>query len=182
MAVHTNGLDPQALGPPQGGLNRLWSVPREHDPPLRDRRVDIPLLAQHFVDELRGRFRKDVSGLTREALECLVEAPWPGNVRELRNAIEHALVLVHGERIGLLDLPAEVRSAREGLRTSATPAPTPSSPFPHLTPEQAAERATILSTLERTRWNRTLAAELLGTSRMTLWKKLKKYGLADASE
>jgi DNA-binding NtrC family response regulator len=151
-------------------------------PPLRDRRVDIPLLAQHFVDELAPRFRKDVRGLTREALECLVEAPWPGNVRELRNAIEHALVLVHGERIGLLDLPAEIRAARDGLRTSATPAPTQGSPVLGLTPEQAAERATILSTLERTRWNRTLAAELLGTSRMTLWKKLKKYGLADAGD
>ncbi len=149
-------------------------------PPLRDRRVDIPLLAQHFVDELRSRFRKDVRGLTRDALECLVEAPWPGNVRELRNAIEHALVLVHGERIGLIDLPAEVRAAREGLGSIAPSTAPAGTPLPGLTAEQAAERATILSTLERTRWNRTLAAELLGTSRMTLWKKLKKYGLADA--
>jgi PAS domain S-box-containing protein len=149
-------------------------------PPLRDRRVDIPLLAQHFVDELRSRFRKDVRGLTRDALECLVEAPWPGNVRELRNAIEHALVLVHGERIGLIDLPAEVRAAREGLSSIAPSTAPAGTPLPGLTAEQAAERATILSTLERTRWNRTRAAELLGTSRMTLWKKLKKYGLADA--
>ena len=149
-------------------------------PPLRDRRVDIPLLAQHFVDELRSRFRKDVRGLTRDALECLVEAPWPGNVRELRNAIEHALVLVHGERIGLIDLPAEVRAAREGLGSIAPSTAPAGTPLPGLTAEQAAERATILSTLERTRWNRTFAAELLGTSRMTLWKKLKKYGLADA--
>jgi DNA-binding NtrC family response regulator len=148
-------------------------------PPLRERRLDIPLLAQHFVDELAPRYRKSVKGLTREALECLVEAPWPGNVRELRNAIEHAMVVAHGEYLGLVDLPAELRAARDRARgtaeSSARPAP------PGLTPEQSAERASILATLERTRWNRTLAAELLGISRMTLWSKLKKYDLAAPS-
>jgi PAS domain S-box-containing protein len=154
-------------------------------PPLRDRRVDIPLLAQHFIDELSPRYRPGVLGLTRDALECLVEAPWPGNVRELRNALEHALVVVHGERIGLVDLPAEIREARDALRSPATasvPVADVRSGLPQLTPEQTAERASILSTLDRTRWNRTLAAELLGISRMTLWKKLKKYGLSDALE
>ncbi len=91
---------------------RVFEIVRS---PLRVRRVDIPLLAQHFVDELRSRLRKDVRGVTRDALECLVEAPRPGNVRELRNAIEHALVLMRGGRIGLIDLPVTVRAARESL-------------------------------------------------------------------
>ncbi|MCC7015462.1 MAG: sigma 54-interacting transcriptional regulator [Planctomycetes bacterium] len=138
-------------------------------PPLRERRLDIPLLAQHFVDELAPKYKKSVRGLTREALECLVEAPWPGNVRELRNAIEHALVVVTGERVALIDLPTEVREARDLLRGERVPS--------NLPPAAVAERATIASALDRTRWNRTVTADLLGISRMTLWKKMKKYGL-----
>ncbi len=141
--------------------------------PLRERRVDIPLLAQHFIDELAPRHKKPVRGLTREALECLVEAPWPGNVRELRNAIEHALVLATSDKLTLLDLPGEVRDARDGASARFK--------GPALPPEQSAERASIVSTLARTRWNRTLAAQALGVSRMTLWKKMKRYGLIESS-
>jgi PAS domain S-box-containing protein len=142
-------------------------------PPLRERRLDIPLLVQHFIDELAPRYKKPVRAVTREALECLVEAPWPGNVRELRNAIEHALVLASGDKLTLLDLPNEVREARDGASARYSGPPLP--------PEQAAERASIVSTLERMRWNRTLAAQALGVSRMTLWKKMKRFGLlADA--
>jgi two-component system response regulator HydG len=140
-------------------------------PPLRERRVDVPLLVQHFVDELAPRYRT-ARGVTREALECLVEAPWPGNVRELRNAIEHALVLASGERIALADLPVEVREARD---TSA-----PRRSGPPLDPEQSADRASLLSVLDRARWNRTLAARMLGVSRMTLWKRMKRYGLIES--
>jgi PAS domain S-box-containing protein len=141
-------------------------------PPLRERRIDVPLLAERFVAELSRARGKPVKGLTREALECLVEAPWPGNVRELRNALEHAFVLVQGDRIGLLDLPEDVRAARERARGE---------PGPALEPGAEAERARIRRVLERTRWNRTLAAQLLGISRMTLWKRMKRYGLgADA--
>jgi len=142
-------------------------------PPLRERREDIPLLVKHFVDEFSAQYRHHVSGVARDALAKLMEYDWKGNVRELRNAVEHAFVTVQGDRIMLLDLPLEVRdyqptSGKENLSSRGDQ---------NLTGEQLEEKEQIIQALEETGGNKAAAARKLGVSRVTMWKKTKKYGI-----
>ncbi len=140
-------------------------------PPLRDRREDIPVLVHHFLGEFEEARRKRVRGVTREALAALQDYPWPGNVRELRNAIEHALVTVQGPLLELLDLPAEVRAWIPRRGNGAKPAGGGTA---------VDERARILDALAQNGGHRLRAAKALGINRITLWKKMRKYGLAGA--
>lgn len=138
-------------------------------PPLRERRDDIPLLVNYFVDELSRARGKTVKGIARDALQRMLDYPWPGNVRELKNAIEHALVIVGSDHIGLLDLPQELRFP-SGYWTKLRPESM-------LTPEEQAERRRIVDALQKTGGNRSAAARTLGFSRVTLWKKMRRLGL-----
>ena len=138
-------------------------------PPLRERREDIPLLADHFIKGLARAWQKPITGLTRDALQHLMAYTWPGNVRELRNSIEHAFVTVQGDRITLLDLPMEVRQPSGRLHRERLQ--------PYLSADDPAERQRILDALEQTGGNRTEAAKVLGYSRVTLWKKIKRQGI-----
>ena len=134
-------------------------------PPLRERKEDIPLLVDHFIRELCQTKNRAVDGIARDTLDVLIEYPWPGNVRQLRNAIEHACVTVTGDRLSFYDLPPEIRGSQSGSGPRAL----------DLTPEQLSERGRIVDALRQTGGNRTKAAELLGTSRVTLWKKISRY-------
>jgi PAS domain S-box-containing protein len=149
-------------------------------PPLRDRLSDIPLLVDQFIREMAVTYGRPVAGIARDALQCLMSHPWPGNVRQLRNAIEHAFVTVSSETISLFDLPPEIRA----VTTDAGPparrrrgATWLSAAAPELTPAQQQERQQIVEALGRTGGNRTEAARLLGTSRVTLWKKMRRYAI-----
>ncbi|QDU40196.1 Transcriptional regulatory protein ZraR [Maioricimonas rarisocia] len=144
-------------------------------PPLRERRDDIPLLVDHFIREMAAAQNKPVTGIARDAMQRMMDHDWPGNVRELRNAIEHAFVTVAGEMISLLDLPPEVRTA-QSPHTGRQAAAAPPEPRP-LTPQQEQERQRIIEALAETGGNRTEAARLLQTSRVTLWKKIRKYAI-----
>ncbi len=137
-------------------------------PPLRERTEDIPLLVDHFIDELCRKKGRSVDGIARDALQLMTDYHWPGNVRQLRNAIEHACVTVTGDRICYHDLPPELR-APHGRPSADLP--------PSLSAEEQAEREQIVAALKQTGGNRTKAAELLGTSRVTLWKKIGKYSI-----
>jgi DNA-binding NtrC family response regulator len=137
-------------------------------PPIRERRADIQLLVNHFMEENAKIFHREVNEIAQDALQRLQEYGWPGNVRELKNAIEHAFVTVAGNCITLWDLPLEVQ--RPSLKTSP---PSTSSSF--LDP---AEEIRIREALQQAHGNKTEAAKLLGVSRVTLWKKLKYLGPA----
>ena len=145
---------------------RLNVVPI-HLPPLRERKDDIPLLVEHFLEKLNKRLRRDVKRVSAEAMQCLLEYPWPGNVRELENAIEQALVKCRGEEILPQHLPANVcaDTSRQTLDLSA----------PDLL--DAAERQAILVALHEAGGKRAEAARRLGVSKVTLWRKMKKHGL-----
>jgi two-component system, NtrC family, response regulator AtoC len=145
-------------------------------PPLRDRREDIPLLAQAFLKEFADENGKPVGEFTADAMESLINHQWPGNVRELRTAIEHAVVLCRGSTITLRDLPANVRNPGSGLGAPATPATGAVLSAPGMTVEDA-ERALIVRALKECNGNRTLAAQKIGMSRRTLHRKLHKYHL-----
>jgi two-component system response regulator AtoC len=142
-------------------------------PPLRERAGDIPLLAKAFLKEFTAENDKNVNDFTPEALEALMNYAWPGNVRELRTAIEHAVVLTRGEKIGLRDLPPAMRAAAPGGGPARFLAQ------PDLTMAQA-EKQLILRALKECSGNRTEAARKLGMSRRTLHRKLHLYALEGA--
>ncbi len=142
-------------------------------PPLRERAGDVPALAQHFLERYRRELKRDLRGITPDALAALRRYAWPGNVRELENVIERATVLAEGPEIGVRDLPAELRDAglvdgvtREAARTY------------HAAVEEF-KRGLIASTLRRTGGNRTRAARLLGLQRTYLARLIRDLGLAD---
>ena len=144
---------------------RLAVIPI-HVPPLRERRDDVPLLAQHFLRRFARKMGKAVEGFTDEALERLMAYSWPGNVRQLENAIESAVALCRGRLIAWSDLPVRLREPR-------APEPAPE----RLQSLATLERTHILRTLEQVGWNRKRAAEILEISTTTLWRRLKEFGI-----
>jgi two-component system response regulator AtoC len=142
-------------------------------PPLRERRGDIPLLAQNFLRESAAENGKPVNEFTADALETLMNYRWPGNVRELRTAIEHAVVLCRGNTITLRDLPASVRASGAGPAAEGRLAPPPASDLSM----ETAEKDLIIRALKEAGGNRSEAAKKLGISRRTLHRKLHLYHL-----
>jgi len=138
-------------------------------PPLRRRREDIPLLAQHFLTMLAERNKKAIKGFTPNAMDLLIKTEWPGNVRQLMNAVERAVVLTRQEFIDRDDLsliPGEPVGAGAGNGS-----------HPAGQALEQVERQTVLATLEACTGNKSQAARRLGITRKTLHQKLKKYGV-----
>ncbi len=136
-------------------------------PPLRERREDIPLLAQHFVAKY-ARPGLPIEGIEEDALERLCEQDWPGNVRELENVIESALALAPGPRLRVVDLPRERPSHSAGV----------AAPGPRLPLSLAAyERAALERALSEVRGDAVAAARLLGVGRSTFYRKLARHGI-----
>jgi DNA-binding NtrC family response regulator len=139
-------------------------------PPLRDRKEDLPLLIQSFINEFNTRNQRSIAGVDHEAMRMLEHYQWPGNVRELRNVIERATILAPGPFIEATHLPPVV---------THEPGPAPEAQValgPGTTVEEA-ERRLIMMTLQHTRDNKTRAAEILGISLKTLHNKLNKLRL-----
>jgi len=138
-------------------------------PPLADRKGDIPLLVDHFVERFNHLTGRKIVGISREALATLMLYDWPGNVRELENAIEHAFVLCDGELIHLRHLPDRI-VPRGG--------PLPGAKGQTL---KAIEESAIRRALERNRWKRVRTAEELGIDKNTLRRKMKRFGITPPS-
>jgi len=141
-------------------------------PPLRERREDIPLLAQHLIDELRERHARTARLIAPEVLDLFSRARWPGNVRELRNVVEHAVVVCEGQRIEKSHLPPF-------MQESDIPATSETITLPVGITLEEAERQLVLRTLIKTGNNKTRAAEILEVSVKTLHNKLKAYRETD---
>ncbi|MEW6060581.1 MAG: sigma-54 dependent transcriptional regulator [Bacteroidota bacterium] len=131
-------------------------------PPLRERRMDIPLLAQFFVQKYSAVMNKAVKEISADAMDLLVRYDWPGNVRELENVIERAMVLASPPSIRPSDLPFQNIVKHEGPKDDTL---------------AAVERQHIEAVLGSTHWNITRAAEILDIDRVTLYNKIAKYGL-----
>ncbi|WP_300161945.1 sigma-54 dependent transcriptional regulator [Solidesulfovibrio sp.] len=142
-------------------------------PPLRERVEDIPLLAQFFLGRFAEKNRKRIKGFTPAAMDHLVRCAWPGNVRELENAVERAVILSVGEYVTERELP--LCDPREAPPTSAA-APEGGASGLAGRPLDDVEREVILATLDSCDGNKSEAARVLGITRATLHKKLKKYG------
>jgi two-component system response regulator AtoC len=180
---------------------RLNVVPI-HLPPLRERREDIPLLGEHFIAKFNERLKKQITSISRDAVDRLVAYNWPGNIRELENLMERTMLFCEGPEIGVSDLPPEIAGlmplppADEAARAAApASAPTTLTNLPAV-PAAAAqppaslkeavraetervERELIQRALDETGGNVTQAARKLKISRKSLQTKMKEFGLRD---
>ncbi|HEX8043687.1 sigma-54 interaction domain-containing protein [Candidatus Deferrimicrobium sp.] len=154
-------------------------------PPLRERREDIPLLVDHILKSLRKRGLDRVRAVSPEAMRCLMKYPWPGNVRELENVLERGAVCSRGVVLGMEDIADEVREhgCIRQEETVAVPsvdhlATGEDAPGRSTADAPAGERDLLLRALEEHRWNRGTASAALGIDRSTLWRKMKRLGIA----
>jgi len=141
-------------------------------PPLRERTGDVALLARHFLDTFNREFRKTVTGLSPDAIRLLDSYPWPGNVRELKNAVERAVLLAEGDRLGPEDFLA-LGAGTARLGTQAGFLLPPSGLDIH-----EVERSLVEQALERTGGNQTRAGDLLGLNRDQIRYRIEKFNLA----
>jgi len=139
-----------------------------HLPPLAERKEDIPQIVQHFIDRNSIKGGRKILGLTAEAMEKLLQYQWPGNVRELRNAIEYAFVLCQEGWIGSEHLPPKIsridtcgKSSLQGKGSG----------------QDSTEREELVEVLRQVGGNQSEASRILGVSRVTVWKRIKKYGI-----
>ena len=135
-------------------------------PPLRDRKEDIPIIVQRFIRSNNAKTGKRILGLTPEALEKLTAYSWPGNVRELRNAVEYAFVLCPSGGIGVQHLPPRIADTSVECVEPA-----------RKNPGGGRQREELITALRQAGGNQSEAARILGVSRVTVWKRIKKYGI-----
>jgi two-component system response regulator PilR (NtrC family) len=148
-----------------------------HLPPLRERREDIPLLAEHFLEKYRAHMDKQITGISGEAMELLTTYDWPGNIRELENVIEHAVALEQARVILPASLPDAVHAGSPRLAVAAAALALPDGGFDLEEHVQDIERGYIAQALERSGGVQVKAAELLGMSFRSFRYYAKKYNL-----
>ncbi len=155
-------------------------------PALRLRRDDITLIIQHFITIHAEKTGKNILGFTPDAMRLMVSYPWPGNVRELKNAVEYAFVLARGKSIGSEHLPEKILNARSGPSPALELSRGGAEALVKTTQDQdliqgrgvrvkQGEKAALIDALRQTDGNQTKAAQVLGISRITVWKRMKKH-------
>ncbi len=139
-----------------------------HLPPLRERKEDIPLLVNTFINRLNVKTGKSIHGLTHEAMEMFMDYHWPGNIRELKSAMEYAYVTTDGQTIESKNLH---RKITESLKKP--------SPVLRLNGKKGVsdEKLQLIQALKKTNGNQTKAAKILNINRVTVWNRMKKYGI-----
>ncbi|MDZ7579227.1 MAG: sigma-54 dependent transcriptional regulator [Deltaproteobacteria bacterium] len=139
-----------------------------HVPPLRHRVSDIPLLAEHFFRRIRLKSDKKINGISTEAMKLLMAHTWPGNVRELKSAFEYAFVTCQGALIQPADLPPDIF---QGKQLSAIQSRAGAS-------KDEIKKQHLIEALEQVGGNQSQAAEILGVTRVTVWNRMRRYGIA----
>ena len=142
-------------------------------PPLRERREDIPILVQHFIEKFNEESGKRITGMHPEALDVLKNYDWPGNIRELRNAVERAVILCDGDLIQREQLPPDMSGKGPERQTFR---------LPYGLPLDLVEKEYILGMLQRNGGNKARTAEILGVSEKTLYNKLNRYAAESKAE
>ncbi|XZE21177.1 sigma-54-dependent transcriptional regulator [Pirellulaceae bacterium SH449] len=163
-------------------------------PSLRERRDDIPILANHFLKKVCTEYNRKIHGFSSQAMNALISHSWPGNIRELENAIQRAVLLAKSDAIETDVLPISIThkssSTTSGqnepwtnrsieLTTNPNELPIAKSILPLSEALEGPERQIILAALEANGWNRNITADLLGINRTTLYKKMKKLGIEE---
>lgn len=138
-------------------------------PPLRDRKEDLPLLINAFIRHLNIKTGKSIQGLSHDAMEAVMDYAWPGNIRELKNALEYAFVTTDGSLIQRAHLPKKI-SGQQNICTPKDSLIAPDSPVPD-------EKSELIRALRETKGNQSRAARILNINRVTVWNRIKKYGI-----
>ena len=132
---------------------------------MRERKDDLYLITNHFLEKYNRKFNKQVKGISSDTWSLFFDYQWPGNVRELENTLEHAFVCCHDEVITMAHLPADFKKYQvKSTRTEGM--------------SEDQESKAIHQALQNARWNKSKAADLLGISRRTIYRKMEKYGLS----
>jgi transcriptional regulator with PAS, ATPase and Fis domain len=147
------------------------SVITIHIPPLRERGEDVPLLVDHFLKKHEKNYRKAINAIEPAAMDALMNYAWPGNVRELENLVEMLLAYGKSPSVHLTDLPERIVHPGAAPKKQEMP-----SQNDVLTLKEA-EKHLIVNALAKSKGNKSLAAQLLGISRKSLYKKLEDYGI-----
>ncbi|MDR3567367.1 MAG: sigma 54-interacting transcriptional regulator [Syntrophobacteraceae bacterium] len=137
-------------------------------PPLRERAEDIPLLAESFFQKIRLKSGKDITGISNYAMELLMDYDWPGNVRELKGALEYAFVTCRENMIQSHHLPPDIRREKHLEKRTRNP---------QKTNREELKKKQLIEALSRANCNQSLAAEMLGVSRVTVWNQMKRFGI-----
>lgn len=138
-----------------------------HMPPLRERVEDIPLLAESFFRKLRIKSDKSIDGISNLALEVLMKYQWPGNVRELKSAFEYAFVTCQERLISPHHLPPDILNEEKSIQDMKAEVPT----------KQEIRKRQLVDALARAKGNQSIAADILGVSRVTIWNRMKRFGI-----
>ena len=141
------------------------SVVKLELPPLRERRTDIPLLAQHFLDKFANLYQKDVVGFTERVMRVFLNHSWPGNIRELKNAVERAVIFCDARYVSENDLPQQYEQVSDTLDERMSNL------------HDSVNREMILRALQRCNGVKSEAAALLSMHRKTLYNKMKRLGI-----
>ncbi len=148
-----------------------------HLPPLRERVQDIAPLVRDLAARFNTKFRKSLFDINSRAMEALENFPWPGNIRQLENFVQQAVLVSSGAELLFEHLPQQVREQRPTFRSPDVA----DKPDSLMHSREVLERNVIQRTLEKTGYSRARAASALGISRVTLYKKMKKYGLMNGT-
>ena len=147
-------------------------------PPLRDRKGGIPILVHHFLSLFREELKRNIHGISDQAMDVLIRYSWPGNVRELSHVVERACVLCKGSTISLDHFPEEIQKQKTVVRISARPEIETSIPTVATLPPYVSEEDEIIDILKRARGNKSEAARLLNIDRSTLYRKMQRIGIS----
>ena len=138
-----------------------------HLPPLRERLEDIPLLAEYIFRKIQMKSGKDIKGISKDLIDCLINYTWPGNVRELKSAFEYAVVVCQDPMIRAHHLPPGILQEQTAIRHGK----------PLAQSKEEIKKRELISALNRSKGNQSLAAEMLNISRVTIWNRMRKYGI-----
>jgi PAS domain S-box-containing protein len=138
-----------------------------HLPPLRERAEDIPLLAEAFFRKIQLKSGRSISGISNGAMELLMRYSWPGNIRELKSAFEYAFVTCHERMIQPYHLPPDIYGEKQTNGNGKDLKPT----------KEEIKKRQLLDALTQAKGNQSLAAEILGVSRVTIWNQMKRFGI-----
>ncbi len=165
-ATNQDLLDKVQLGEFREDLYYRLNVMKIIIPPLRERKEDIPLLTEHFINKFNRKFNKKIEAISMDVQKIFMDYFWPGNVRELEHTLEHAFILCQQSIITLEHLPVEIKYSDQGTSV--------------LDDENIDEPQAILDALRKSAWNKTKAAELLGISRRSLYRKISEYNIQNS--
>ena len=161
---------------------RLAVIPI-HVPPLRERPEDIPLLVRHYMEFFSRENNVRQKRITQAALDAMARGRWKGNIRELRNTVERIIIMTGGDTIDVADLPDSVRSPSGGLATPKLTSDSESAKAGTLRGfKENAERAFLVGKLRENGWNISKTAEVIGTPRSNLYKKLEQYQISQETD